>query len=174
MLSTPRDSRRGAPDNWRFVEAPPSQAPWTPWTPWTMATRVELDSISMDARLGCGTAGREGLRSATLTMVGPRWASVRIATGLPRFTACPPGRQRFRQNTVGNWRLFQSSPQLVLMSDRRSKRPTDWRATKSPTLAEANVYSYLAPVSDAPWWARMLQNIVGHLTDSLPGFHCRK
>ena len=54
------------------VEAPPVPAPWT------MVARVDLDTIAMDARVGCRRADREGVRSAALTVVAPTWASVRI------------------------------------------------------------------------------------------------
>ena len=67
------------------VEAPPAPAPWT------MAARVDLDTIAMDARVGCGRADRNGVRSAALTVVGPTWASVRLGRveQLPEVCTAP-------------------------------------------------------------------------------------
>ena len=50
------------------------EAPRGP-SPWTMAARVDLDTIAMEARVGCGRADAGGVRAAALTVVAPRWAS---------------------------------------------------------------------------------------------------
>ena len=54
------------------VDAPPAP------NQWTMDVRVELDTIAMEARVGCGSAGAEGVRPATLTVIGPAWADVKL------------------------------------------------------------------------------------------------
>jgi hypothetical protein len=43
-----------------------------------MSVRVALDTLGFDVRLGCGTANAEGVRPASVTAVGPAWASLRV------------------------------------------------------------------------------------------------
>jgi hypothetical protein len=43
-----------------------------------MDVQVTVDSIALDVRLGCGAAGTAGVRPATVTVVAPRWAAVRL------------------------------------------------------------------------------------------------
>jgi hypothetical protein len=45
----------------------------------TLSLRVGLDPAPLEVRIGCGPA-REGIRSATVTAVGPRWLLLKLAT----------------------------------------------------------------------------------------------
>lgn len=44
----------------------------------SMDVRVEMDTMALDVRVGCGVATAAGVRPATAVVVGPRWASVRL------------------------------------------------------------------------------------------------
>jgi hypothetical protein len=44
-----------------------------------MDVRVELDTLALDVRVGCGAAGNEGVRPAAVTVVGPAWALMRLS-----------------------------------------------------------------------------------------------
>jgi hypothetical protein len=44
-----------------------------------MDVSVELDTLALDVRVGCGAAGVEGVRPATVTVVGPAWALVQLS-----------------------------------------------------------------------------------------------
>ena len=44
-----------------------------------MDAGVELDTLLLDVRVGCGAAGKEGVRPASVTVVGPAWAQVRLS-----------------------------------------------------------------------------------------------
>jgi hypothetical protein len=43
-----------------------------------MDVSVELDTLALEARVGCGTARGDGLRPASVTVVRPAWASMRL------------------------------------------------------------------------------------------------
>src|ERR1019366_318201 len=49
-----------------------------PPAPGRMEVSVELDTLALDVRVGCGAAGGGGGRPASVTVVGPAWASVRL------------------------------------------------------------------------------------------------
>ena len=40
--------------------------------------RVALDTLALEVRVGCGKADNEGVRPASVNVVGPSWASVRL------------------------------------------------------------------------------------------------
>src|ERR1019366_4271595 len=42
-----------------------------------MDVRVDLDTLALEMRIGCGPAGASGVRPASVTTVAPAWASVR-------------------------------------------------------------------------------------------------
>jgi hypothetical protein len=44
-----------------------------------MEVSVELDTLAFDVRVGCGAAGIEGVRPASVTVVGPAWALMRLS-----------------------------------------------------------------------------------------------
>jgi hypothetical protein len=44
-----------------------------------MDVSVELDTLALDVRVGCGVAGTEGVRPASVTVVGPAWALMRLS-----------------------------------------------------------------------------------------------
>ena len=67
------------------VDAPPAP------NQWTMDVRVELDTIAMEARVGCGSAGAEGVRPATLTVIAPTWASVKLGRVTQSPIVCSSG-----------------------------------------------------------------------------------
>ncbi|MGE3795689.1 MAG: hypothetical protein AB7I38_17435 [Dehalococcoidia bacterium] len=70
----------------------------------SLSLRVGLDPAPLELRIGCGPA-REGIRPATVTAVGPRWLSLKLATieqdpavcqapaGLPRKKKSLPWRE---------------------------------------------------------------------------------
>ena len=43
-----------------------------------MEVSVELDTLTLEARVGCGAAGSDAVRPASVTVVGPAWASMRL------------------------------------------------------------------------------------------------
>lgn len=45
----------------------------------TMEVSVELDTLALDLRVGCSVPGSEGLRAASVTVVGPAWAVMRLS-----------------------------------------------------------------------------------------------
>jgi hypothetical protein len=49
-----------------------------PPTAGRMDVRVELDTLALEARVGCGAAGSDGVRPASVTVVGPTWALMRL------------------------------------------------------------------------------------------------
>jgi hypothetical protein len=44
-----------------------------------MDVSVELDTLALDVRVGCGAAGNEGVRPASVTVVRPAWALMRLS-----------------------------------------------------------------------------------------------
>jgi hypothetical protein len=50
-----------------------------PPAPGRMEVSVELDTLALDVRVGCGAAGSEGVRPASVTVVGPAWALMRLS-----------------------------------------------------------------------------------------------
>jgi len=44
----------------------------------SMKFEIDLDTLRLDVRLGCGPSVVAGARSATLTVIGPSWATVRM------------------------------------------------------------------------------------------------
>ena len=64
------------------------ETPWTvqaevvlppPPAPGTIDLQVRLDTLPIAVRLGCGSPGVAGVRSAAVTVVAPAWATVRLA-----------------------------------------------------------------------------------------------
>jgi hypothetical protein len=39
-----------------------------------MEVQVALDTLALEVRIGCGAERPEGVRPATVTVVGPTWA----------------------------------------------------------------------------------------------------
>lgn len=79
LVATPDDERRAAFDV--------REAPYTvhaevalPRDPGRarMELRVDLDTLALELRVGCGTSAEAGVRSATASVVAPRWAAVRM------------------------------------------------------------------------------------------------
>jgi hypothetical protein len=44
----------------------------------TMGVKVELDTLRLELRVGCGPANEFGVRAATTSVVAPAWAAVRL------------------------------------------------------------------------------------------------
>jgi hypothetical protein len=44
----------------------------------TMSIHVALDTLRLETRIGCAASNAAGLREATVSVTGPRWASVRF------------------------------------------------------------------------------------------------
>jgi hypothetical protein len=57
-----------------------------------MEVSVELDTLAFDVRVGCGAAGIEGVRPASVTVVGPAWALMRLSRveQAPSVCSAPP------------------------------------------------------------------------------------
>jgi hypothetical protein len=53
-----------------------------------MEVSVELDTLALDVRLGCGDVGTEGVRPASVTAVGPAWALIRLSRVEQAPTVC--------------------------------------------------------------------------------------
>jgi type II secretory pathway pseudopilin PulG len=79
---------RSAGESMRHAAFDTRQAPYTvhadvslpePPAPGRMEVRVELDTLALDVRVGCGDAGSEGVRPASVTVVGPAWALMRLS-----------------------------------------------------------------------------------------------
>jgi hypothetical protein len=66
-----------------MIPAPPDLA--------RMEVDVTLDSIPVDLRLGCGAPNADGIRSATVDAITPRWATVRLhrLEQVPELCASP-------------------------------------------------------------------------------------
>jgi hypothetical protein len=45
-----------------------------------MEVSVELDTLALEVRVGCGAAGAEGVRPASVTVVGAAWALMRLSS----------------------------------------------------------------------------------------------
>src|ERR1035437_1676624 len=56
----------------------------------TMDVSVELDTLALDVRIGCGDAGTEGVRPASVTVVGPAWAATRLSRVEQAPGVCSP------------------------------------------------------------------------------------
>lgn len=61
--------------------------------------RVGLDTLGLELRVGCGIAGPEGVRSASVTVVGPAWVSVRLGKVEQAVGVCSPAAAN-----AGRWR----------------------------------------------------------------------
>jgi hypothetical protein len=66
----------------------------------SMDVRVDLDTLALEMRIGCGAAGANGVRPASVTTVAPSWASVRLerveqAPGVCAADVQHPGRSRW-------------------------------------------------------------------------------
>jgi hypothetical protein len=57
-----------------------------------MDVSVELDTLALEVRVGCGAAGGEGVRPASVTVVGPAWALMRLSRveQAPSVCSAPP------------------------------------------------------------------------------------
>lgn len=44
-----------------------------------MRLRVELDTLGLEVRVGCGVRDADGVRAATAVVIAPKWAEVRLA-----------------------------------------------------------------------------------------------
>jgi hypothetical protein len=75
------------------------QAPYTvhadvslpePPAPGRMQVSVELDTLALDVHVGCGDAGNEGVRPASVTVVGPAWALMRLSRVEQAPSVCSP------------------------------------------------------------------------------------
>jgi hypothetical protein len=65
-----------------------------------MDVRVDLDTLALEIRIGCGVANANGVRPASVTAVAPKWASVRLdrveqAPGVCAADVQQPGRSRW-------------------------------------------------------------------------------
>jgi hypothetical protein len=65
-----------------------------------MDVRVDLDTLALDLRVGCGAANASGVRPASVTTIAPAWASVRLerveqAPGVCAADVQHPGRSRW-------------------------------------------------------------------------------
>ena len=49
-----------------------------PPAPGRMDVSVELDTLALEVRVGCGAATSSGVRTASVTVVGPAWALMRL------------------------------------------------------------------------------------------------
>lgn len=58
----------------------------------SMDVRVEVDTIALDVRVGCGVATAAGVRPATAVVAGPRWAGVRLGRVEQAPGVCADGR----------------------------------------------------------------------------------
>ena len=56
-----------------------------------MDVRVALDTLGLELRVGCGAAGPEGVRPASVSVAGPSWASVRLGRVDQAPGVCAPG-----------------------------------------------------------------------------------
>jgi hypothetical protein len=65
-----------------------------------MDVSLELDTLAFDVRVGCGEAGAEGVGPASVTVVGPAWALMRLARveQAPSVCSIPP-----RATESGRW-----------------------------------------------------------------------
>jgi len=61
---------------------------------------VRLDTLALELRVGCGGAGREGVRPASVKMVAPAWASVRLGRVEQAAEVCGI---RGANSTSGRW-----------------------------------------------------------------------
>jgi hypothetical protein len=63
-----------------------------PPAPGRMEVSVELDTLALDVRVGCGAAGGGGVRPASVTVVGPVWALIRLSRveQAPSVCSAPP------------------------------------------------------------------------------------
>jgi hypothetical protein len=59
----------------------------------SMNVSVELDTLPLDVRVGCGDAGIEGVRPASVTVVGPAWAMVRLSRVEQAPSVCSDSRR---------------------------------------------------------------------------------
>ena len=71
-----------------------------PPTAGRMDVRIELDTLSLEMRVGCGIANAAGVRPASVTAVSPAWATVRLdrveqAPGVCAADVRQPGRARW-------------------------------------------------------------------------------
>jgi hypothetical protein len=91
--------RRSIGDGVRRAEFDLRQEPYTvhadvslpePPAPGRMEVSVELDTLALDVRVGCGPAGSEGVRAASVTVVGPAWALVRLSRVEQAPSVCSP------------------------------------------------------------------------------------
>ena len=57
-----------------------------------MDVSVELDTLALEVRVGCGDALSEGVRPASVTVVGPAWAVMRLSKveQAPSVCSAPP------------------------------------------------------------------------------------
>jgi|GEM_PF-5341698 len=55
-----------------------------------MTVRVRLDTVMIEARVGCGAGGAGSVRPATLTLVGPSWVGVRVVRVEQDPRVCSP------------------------------------------------------------------------------------
>jgi len=76
-----------APDPVRRARFAVRQAPYTvaaevalpvPPDTATMSVHVALDELQLEARIGCAPANASGIREATVSMTGPKWAAIRL------------------------------------------------------------------------------------------------
>jgi hypothetical protein len=52
--------------------------------------RIELDTVQLEAHVGCGAADASGVRPATLTVAGPTWISTRLTRLEQEPRVCSP------------------------------------------------------------------------------------
>jgi hypothetical protein len=65
-----------------------------------MDVRVDLDTLALEIRIGCGVANATGVRPASVSAVAPKWATVRLdrveqAPGVCAADVQQPGRSRW-------------------------------------------------------------------------------
>jgi hypothetical protein len=55
-----------------------------------MRLHVELDTIGMEVRVGCGARDAAGVRAATATVIAPKWVEVQLARVEQGIGVCSP------------------------------------------------------------------------------------
>ena len=100
---------RSAGDSVRHAAFDTRQAPYTvhaevsfpePPAPGRMEVSVALDTLALEVRVGCGDAGAEGVRAASVTVVGPAWALVRLSRVEQAPSVCSDSQ---RATESGRW-----------------------------------------------------------------------
>lgn len=72
-----------------------------------MSVHIALDTMHLETRIGCAAPDGNGIRDATVSVTGPRWAAVRLdrVEQSPELCASPALQARQKHSRLGDIRL---------------------------------------------------------------------